>query len=162
MPDQQIELSVYRDLENRMRGQPDDGPLARAAHQKRKRALEADLGDKTFNVVSWGQTKDANPHEMVDLIVAIVTSPPVQAAAVAGAAYVGTVLSSTFSSLLADGVKHLVGKLVGRMTTKEIQDFSIKLPDGSTVNVQSNRQVVITITNGKHVSFSFDNPPTTP
>jgi hypothetical protein len=35
-------LGIYRDLSNRLQNQPDDGPIAREAHQKRRRALEED------------------------------------------------------------------------------------------------------------------------
>ena len=159
MPVEQITLGVYRDLSNRQAGEPDDGPLARAAHEKRRLVLEEDLNEPCFKVVDWGKTKDTKPHEWVQVVVDVVTSPEAQAAATSAVIFLGGVLSKTFSSLLVDGTKHIFWKLWGRMQTKEIEDFSISLPANSTIAITSDRQVHLNIVGGANVSFSFDKPP---
>jgi hypothetical protein len=161
MPGDRIILNVYRDLYNRVIGEPDDGKLAQDAHEKRKRALEDDLNDPSFAVRDWGDTKDSGPHELVHVIVEVLANPATQAAAASAITFIGGVLSGVFSSLIVDGTKNLVRKLVGRMDRKEIQNFWITLPDGSTVGIQSDRAVNINITGGKNWRFEFDKPPIT-
>jgi hypothetical protein len=159
MPVEQITLGVYRDLTNRLIGEPDDGTLAREAHKKRRLALEEDLNEPCFKVVNWGDTKDSEPHEWVQVIVEVVTSPAAQQAAASAVIFLGGVLSETFSSLLVDGTKHIFWKLWGRMQKKEIEDFTITLPANSTIAITTDRQVNLNIAGGGNVSFSFDKPP---
>jgi hypothetical protein len=159
MQQDRIVLSVFRDLSNRALNEPDDGPLAKAAHEKRRQVLEEDLNEPCFMVADWGLTKDTNPHELVTVIVELLQNPATQAATASAIAFIGGALSGAFSSLIADGTKYIVKKLVGRMDRHEIQDFWITLPAGSTVQVQSDRTVRINLTGGKDWSFNFDTPP---
>src|SRR5262245_61403640 len=116
MPEQlRLWLGVYRDLSNRREDEPDNGPMARAAHEKRRQALEADLNDPCFAVVDWGTTKDQEPHEFVQIIIDVMTGPGAQAAAAAGLAFIGGILSKAFSSVLVDGTRRLIEKLVPRV-----------------------------------------------
>ena len=82
MLENQIELGVDRDFENRRQNEPDDGPLARIAHEKRRSVLEADLAEPAFTVLDWGDAKDTEPHEFVAVLIAVLSSPVVHAAAV--------------------------------------------------------------------------------
>jgi hypothetical protein len=155
----QLILGVYRDLENRRCGEPDDGPLARAAHQRRRQALESDLAEPCYMVVSWGDTKDTRPHELVEVVVGFLSSPAVHAAVVPAAAFIGGIFANTFTSLLVDGVKALFVKLVERVRQKDCQDFYIKMSDGSTINVRSDCNVEVHLQDGRYISFSYNNPP---
>ena len=82
-----IELHVYRDLSNRIAGEPDDGPMAREAHRRRAQALHDEL--KAFNVTDWGLTDDKKTHELVALIIGFLAAPAVKAAVVPALAFVG-------------------------------------------------------------------------
>lgn len=161
MPAERLTLGIYRDLSNRLIPEPDDGPVTRAAHEKRRLALEADLDDPCLSVVNWGQTKDKEPHEYVEVVVEILKSPEVQAAAASAVAFIGGVLSKTASSLLVDGAKHLIQKLWSRMQTKEVEDFNVTFPAGSAIHIASDRKVHIRLASGESWSFEFDKPPST-
>jgi hypothetical protein len=159
MQQDRISLTVYRDLANRQLGEPEKGSLAKAAHEKRRQALEEDLNEPCFMVADWGKTKDTDPHEVVSVIVELLQNPATPTATESAIAFIGLVLSAAFSSLITDGTKYLVKKLVGRMDRREIEEFSITLPAGSTVEVKSDRTVRINLTGGKDWSFNFDTPP---
>ena len=157
-----IKLDVWRDLKNRLEGEPDDGPLAREAHQLRAAALHEDL--REFEVVSWGDTDDVEPHELVSLTIAILAAPAVKAAIVPAAAFVGGVLSDVVTSTVADGVKYLLSKFARRVrpsagkTTglKPFQNFGIQIPKSASVAVDLDGVVLVTLASGKSVSISYD------
>lgn len=155
MSTEQITLGVFRDLTNRFRGEPDDGPLARLAHEKRKEALEEDLGAPGVKVVDWDQTKDQNPHEYVQLVVEFLSSPAVHTAGITAAAFIGGVLSNACTSVVSDGIKFIFEKLVKRMKKKEIQDFNISSSGGIVINVHSDFRGTIVI-NGQSKTFQAD------
>jgi hypothetical protein len=155
MSTEQITLGVYRDLTNRFRGEPDDGPLARSAHEKRKKALEEDLCAPGVKVADWGDTKDQNPHEYVQLVVEFLSSPAVHAAGISALTFVGGVLANACTSIVSDGVKFIFEKLVKRMKNKEIQDFNITTSGGATIIVHSDFKGTIII-NGETKSFQAD------
>jgi hypothetical protein len=79
---------------------------------------------------------------------------------VPAAAFVGGVLADTFKALLVDSVKDLLAKFSHRMRKKDIGDFQIKLPDGSTIIVAPDAKVTLSIQGGRKVSFDYDTPPT--
>ena len=60
---------------------------------------------------------------------------------------------------MVDSVKDLLVKFVRRICKKEIEDFYIKLPDGSTISVTPDVKVSLALQNGKLVSFDYDTPP---
>jgi hypothetical protein len=159
MNENQIALGVYRDLENRRLNEPDDSPRAREAHEKRRCALETDLAEPWITVLDWGDTKDARPHEYVEVLVGITSNPAVHAAVVPAAAFIGGVLADAFKSKLVDGLKNLIPKLISRIRNKDIQDVHIRLPDNSTVQVGADSRVTLRLQGGKLVSFEYDTPP---
>lgn len=151
-----IELHVYRDLSNRVAGEPDDGPMAREAHRRRAQALHEDL--KAFNVTDWGLTDDAKTHELVALIVGFLAAPAVKAAVVPALAFIGGILSESFKAVVADGVKSLLTSLIGRIREpkKSVQDFWIVLPDKTQLKVDANATIQLTLKSGKLVSLNYD------
>jgi len=155
MSAEQITLGVYRDLTNRLRGEPDDGPLARSAHEKRKKALEEDLLNPSVSVADWGETRDQNPHEYVELVVEFLSSPVVQMAGMSALTFIGGALSSVCTSIVSDGVKFIFERLVRRMKNKEIQDFNINISGGATIIVHSDFKGTVII-NGGTKSFQAD------
>ncbi len=160
MNENQIALGVYRDLENRRLNEPDDGPRASEAHKRRRRALEADLAEPWINVLDWGDTKDARPHEFVEVLIGILSSPAVQAAVVPAMSFIGGLLAETIKSELVDGLKNLIPKIVAQVRKKDIQDVYIRLPDNSTVAVRADSKITLSLKGGKLVPFEYDTPPT--
>jgi hypothetical protein len=78
----EIRLSVYRRLDDRAEGLDARSPYALELHDRRKAALHEALdGVPEWEVTDWGYTDDNKPHELVDLVIAIVSSPHFQAAA---------------------------------------------------------------------------------
>lgn len=159
MNENQIELGIFRDFENRRLGEPDDGARAYEAHEKRRRALEADLGEPWIAVLDWGDTKDKRPHELVTVLVAFVSSPAVQAAMAPAISFIGGVLGEAFKAELVDGVKSLIPKLVAHTRSKDIEDGYITLPDNSSIRISPDSTVTMSFKNGKLWSFEYDNPP---
>ena len=155
MSNEQITIGVYRDLTNRGLGEPDDGPLAQQAHKKRRKALEEDLGVSGLRVLAWGDTKDQRPHENVQLVIEFVSSPAVQTGALAALTFIGGTISKACSSVVADGLKYVIGKLIARMRSKEIENFSIQAPGGVSINVHQNFSGTITVS-GQTFDFQAD------
>ena len=69
----QIRLIVYRRLDNRLEGLPDDSPQALELHNRRRATLHEVLdGNPGWIVPHWGKTDDTVPHEWVELVVEFV------------------------------------------------------------------------------------------
>jgi len=151
-----VELHVYRDLSNRVAGEPDDGPMARRAHRLRAEALHEELKD--FDVIDWGATDDKQTHELVSLVVGFIKSPEGQAVLVPALTFMGSILSESLKSVVVDGVKALVTRIVGRMRgpTKSIQDGLLVLPDGSRLRVAPDATLQLTLKSGKLWSLHYD------
>jgi hypothetical protein len=132
-----IKLSVYRDLSNRVVGEPDDGPLARRAHKFRGQALHAVLDDPAFRISSWGDTDDEEPHELVEVTAVVVGALKVAAGTAIGM-FVAEILKDVAKDTLKAAVVKLVEGLYKRMKGKNraIQDFYLELNKGVTIHVQ--------------------------
>lgn len=159
MSTNELLLGVYRNLQNRTLGEPDDGPIAQEAHEKRRLALEEILAQPGIVVLDWGDTKDKASHEFVELAISVVSSPMLHSAVVPAAAFLGGVLAETLKSTLVDGIKYLFANLVSKVRRREIQDFSITLPNGIRINVDPDCEVRYSQSDGKTATFNFDNPP---
>jgi hypothetical protein len=160
MPENQLRLGVYRDLANRALGLPDDGQLARAAHQKLRLALKEELTEPCFSVLDWSETKDIEPHDSVELVVAVVSSPTFQDAVVPTAIFLDGILAQSQSSSMIDATKYLVVKLIPKMRWHEIGGFYIYLPDGTQVSADTNCRISISLRGGPRVTFDYERPPT--
>jgi hypothetical protein len=134
-----IVLTVWRNFENRKRNEPDDGPLALAAHQRRQKILEEDLHEPTYNVVNWGFTKDKEAHEGVELIIHLASDPNVQSIVGSIGLFVAGAIAEGVKSIIADGVKGLWNKLTKRAQSDDIDSFQIVVParEGGTVTISS-------------------------
>jgi hypothetical protein len=126
-----LELCVYRRLDNRMEGLPDDSPRALDLHEKRKRALHDVLdGELALDVVDWGVTDDARPHELVTVVVAVVGPLIVPGLKLLGEKLAEAAVDEVASSV----VKWLIAKLRPKQRAKELNDFQVRLPDGTTIS----------------------------
>jgi hypothetical protein len=65
----EIKIFIYRRLDNRKEGLPDDSPRALELHNRRKKALHDAFDGIEGLTIHWGNTDDTVPHEMVVLSV---------------------------------------------------------------------------------------------
>lgn len=134
---EQIQLHVYRRLDNRLEGLPDDSPRAVELHNERRDALvEALDGRRDMRVLDWGKTKDTQSHELVDLVVEVVTNPAVTGVASAALGWLATRIKDAVSDVAVDGIKGLIQWLLPQQKRRRILDFGIDLPNGARVTVQ--------------------------
>lgn len=132
----QIELGVYRRLDNRPEGLSDDSPRALELHNRRKAALHDVLdGQEAPAVLDWGDTDDTTPHEYVEVIVAI-GAAALKYAIVPGLKFVAEKLAEKAAD---EGTSRVVMWFISKLRPKqeadEILDFLIRMPDGTQIHV---------------------------
>lgn len=163
----QIMLGVYRRLDNRFEGLSDDSPRAVELHQRRQRALHA-LLDKVpgLVVVNWGDTDDTHPHEYVDILLAALASPAIAHAVVPGLKFVASKLAekaldegaSEVVKRAFEWAKWIIPGLRKRQDDKELLDFDIRLPDGTSIRVDppdGAASITISFANGAVSSINY-------
>jgi hypothetical protein len=127
----EMRLLVYRRLDNRFEGLSDDSPRALELHNRRKNALHEVLDEEPgWRVEDWGLTDDSQPHELVELVVAILGSPQFQAVAVPALTFLGgTMVKAAIDEVTSEAVKSLIARLRPKQKQEQILDFEIRLPD---------------------------------
>jgi hypothetical protein len=132
-----LTLGVYRRLDNRFEGLPDDSPCGIELHNRRKEALHAVLDtDESFQVLNWGETNDINSHEFVELTIAGVAGAVFTYAVVPGLLWLGKELAEkAVDTVASEAVKALIAKLSPKQEAKQLLDVTITMPDGTTINV---------------------------
>ncbi|RPJ86989.1 MAG: hypothetical protein EHM18_03395 [Acidobacteria bacterium] len=157
---QELTLHVYRDLSNRLAGEPDDGPSAWLAHRERLRVLREVLEDRAFQVSDWGGADDEKrTHELAEFVVQIIHDPTVQAAMLGAAVYAGKVIAKQVDNLAGHAVEKILDRLISGFKRKKIGDFWISFPDGSRIQLSPNSDVSISIRGGKPIEYHVDSPP---
>jgi hypothetical protein len=138
---EQFTLSVYRRLDNRLDGDwSDSSPLAWELHWRRAVALHEALdGSPSLEVRNWGETEDkVRPHELVELVVAVVGPVVATVAATVPAPileWIAGVLSSLLSDVAVDAVKGLIARLRRKQDENKIADFRLRVGDRDVVAV---------------------------
>ncbi len=132
-----INLGVYRRLDNRLVGLPDDSEMAVELHNRRKEALHEILDNQELaEVIDWGETDDATAHEYVELIVGIIGTGILQPIVIAGIKEVGKKLAEkAVDEATSEFVKWILSKFIKKQKEKKIQDFNIKLKNGISLNI---------------------------
>jgi hypothetical protein len=125
---------------------PDDSALAVELHERRKVALHAVFDSETsIQVLNWGETDDARPHEYVEL--SILGYAVLHYAVVPGIEWLGKKLAEkAVDSALASLIKKVVAIVRPKQESKEILDIVVKMPDGTEIHVDPpDRGATITI-----------------
>src|SRR5262249_32737898 len=123
--DELIRLGVYRNLDNRKEGLPDDSPRAKELHRLRAVSLH-DIFDSVpgAKVVDWGATDASEPHEFVELLLSFtqwVMQPTHLHAASATALEIGKLLgTAAVGESVKEGVKWLFEKCRKKQQAREI------------------------------------------
>lgn len=132
-----VDLNVYRRLDNRLRGEPDDSAFALELHDRRRRALEDALGGSDIEVVDWGLTKDSESHELVELIILPAGAALFEYVVVPGLKRLGEeLLDLGVEKAASEFVKAVVARLRPKQAAQEVNDFWITLKDGTRIDVQ--------------------------
>ena len=136
-PGPTIILGVYRRLDNRFEGLPDDSPRGLELHNRRKEALHEVFGAGTdIQVINWGNTDDTRSHEYVELLIAALATPTFEHVVVPGLKFLAQKLAEkAVDEGVSELVKAVVAKLRRPQEEKKILDFSLSLPDGTIINV---------------------------
>ena len=158
----QIKFGVYRRLDNRFEGLPDDSPRALELHNRRKAALHDVLDNQQLiQVVDWGNTDDTEPHEFVEITLGALASAAFTYAIVPGLQYVGEQLAKKVADqITSETAKWLLSKFMPKQESKQILDFQISLPDGTSIHVDPpdrNAEIRISFADGTVSSITYTN-----
>jgi hypothetical protein len=131
----EIVLSVYRRLDNRSEGLPDDSPRAFELHLERKIALHEALdSSNAWEVRNWGETNSEESHELVEILLSIVQNPHVLSLAGSAAAWIGLEIAKAgLGEIETQAVKALLARLIPQQKQNRILDFTITLQDGTWI-----------------------------
>ncbi|WP_298311906.1 hypothetical protein [uncultured Aquimarina sp.] len=157
----QLTLGVYRRLDNRSLGISDDSEMALELHNKRKDALLDVFEDKEhLQVKDWGETKDTKPHEFTELVIGIVGTAVFNYAIVPGLKYLGEKLAEKLvDDAITNSVKWIIAKLRPKQKSKEILNFQITLPDGTSIYaypIEGNSSITIHFKDGNIETIQYD------
>jgi hypothetical protein len=155
-----IGLGVFRRLDNRQEGLPDDSPRALELHNRRKAALHSVFDrESDIRVADWGQTDDSKSHEFVELSLAAVAGAAFHYAVVPGLQWLGQKLAEkAVDTALAEVAKAVVAKLRPKQEAKQVLDIHIALPDGTTIRVDppdAGATINVTVNTQKSVSINY-------
>ena len=163
--DADLRIGVTRRLDNRLQNLPDDSPCAISLHERRRNALHTVLDPiPTLLVKDWGQTDDRSPHEFIELVLAVTDGAILDVIAGPGLKWLGDQLAALAVDAAAlEAARFLIAKLRPKQQSRELLDFVITLPDGTTVRCDPPGQdatVTVMFASGAKASaiYRFDNP----
>ena len=135
---QQLTVGVYRRLDNRLQGEPEDSDLAWELHRRRRRALEdAFAADSGLQVLDWGDTRDEErTHEFVELLIAAGGAALHYVVAPAAKALADKLIQEGVDRSTSALVKAIFSRLRPKQEDNEIQNVLITLPDGTRIDAR--------------------------
>ncbi|MHA7057696.1 hypothetical protein ACWGOQ_0010785 [Aquimarina sp. M1] len=159
--DHKLVIGVFRRFDHSLVTHTTDEEAELALHNIRKRALiDVFENKKNLHVEGWGEAKDTEPHEFVEIILGIVGTAAFTNVVVPGLKYVGETLAKKLvDDTTTNSVKWIIAKLRPKQISKEILDFQIKLPDGTLISVDPpdrNASITVHFNNGNVESIQYD------
>ncbi|MFD2561447.1 hypothetical protein [Aquimarina rubra] len=156
-----LAIGVFRRFDHELVTDHSDSEAELALHNRRKDALiDVFENEDQIIVKDWGQTKDTEPHEFVELVLGIVGTAVFNYAIVPGLKYVGEKFAEKLvDDTISNSVKWIISKLRPKQESKEILDFQIKLPNGTLIAVDPpdrNASITIHFNDGKVESINYD------
>ena len=151
-----VELTVWRRLDNRLEGLPDNSPRAVELHVRRARALHDTFDkDPAWQVTNWDNTDTPEAHEWV-LLALTWLAPAVKAAALPVAVYIGgRLLEAATDAAVVEPLKDLFSRLFRLQHKKQLQNFEVRLPNGAVVETTyEGTSVTVTLKDGTHFTVS--------
>jgi hypothetical protein len=157
----EMTLIVWRRLDNRLQGLPDDSPEAWELHRRRAEGLHEALdASGPIQVVAWGDTDDEQAHESVELLLAVAAPVVWDKVLQPGLIYVAKKLGDKLVDQASSGaVAWLVGKLRPKQQSKKILDYEVTLPSGIKVTGEPLEQggaIRITMPSGEVTKIEFE------
>ncbi len=153
-------LGVYRRFDLDLIATGDDTEKELILHQRRKSALHDVLDDeKKITISDWGATDDNNPHEYVEIIMGVVGSATFNYVIVPGIKFIAEKFAGkAIEASATEFVKWMVSKLRPKQEAKEVLDFKIDLPDGTSLSIgppDRNSTISITFKDGTVESINY-------
>ncbi len=158
--EQKLVVRVFRRFDYGLVTHSSDLEAELALHNRRKNALlDVFENEKNITVEDWGQTKDTEPHELVEVIIGIVGTAVFNHAIVPGLKYVGEKLAEKLvDDSISKSAQWIIAKLRPKQESKEILDFQIYSPDGTFISVDPpdrNASITIHFKNGRVDSINY-------
>jgi len=139
-----IQLFVYRRLDNRFEDLPDDSPQAFELHLLRKEALHEALGSVDGWKVNWGDADDTKSHELAELLISVVSNPHFQTAAIAAITWAGAEFAkAAISEFAKKAANAVIEPLIKKQKEGKILDFMMRLPGGVMISVSRESEVSV-------------------
>lgn len=156
-----ITLGVYRRLDNRFEGLPDDSERALELHNLRREALHEVLDNQEIaQVIDWGDTNDTNSHEYVEIILSAIGATVIQPLLIKGLEELGKKLAEkAIDETTSEFVKWITSKLTKKQKEQKILDFNIKLKDGTFLRIdppQGTSDVIVHFNDGEVTSIKYE------
>lgn len=156
-----ITVGVYRVQDPRYESLPKKSKELVALHDLRKVALHEILDKETsIQVTKWGDTDDTTSHEYIELVMSLIGSLVLQPLVIAGIKILGEKLTEkAIDEGTSSFVKWVVSQFVKKAKDKKISDFSVKLKDGTLIQVSppsENSQISISFKDGTLESIKYD------
>lgn len=142
-------IGVYRRFDTDLVPTGDDGEKELALHLIRKKALHEVLdNENNVKVSDWGTTDDTSPHEYVEILLGIAGSATFNYVIVPGIKFIAEKFAEkVIEESATEFVKWMVSKMRPKQEAKEVLDFRIDLPDGTSVSIDPpDRDATISIT----------------
>jgi ATP-dependent Clp protease adapter protein ClpS len=155
-----IKLGVYRRLYNRLENLPDDSERAVELHNNRKVSLHEILDNQELaKVIDWGDTDDINTHEYVELIIGIIGTKLLEPILISGIKEIGKKLAEkAIDETTSEFVKWIISKFIQKQNEKKIQDFHIKLKNGTSIRIDPpdwTSEITINFADGEVTSIKY-------
>ena len=141
-----IQLFVYRRLDNRFENLSDDSPRAYELHLIRKEALHEALGDVEGWSVNWGTADDTKSHELSESLISVISNPHLHAAVITAISFLGAELAkTTISEFAKQAVSAILSRLVPKQKEGKILNFMMRLPGGTIISVSRESEMSVSL-----------------
>jgi hypothetical protein len=141
----EVRLFVYRRLDNRLEGLPDDSPRAYELHLLRKEALHEALGGVDGWKVNWFQVDDTKSHELAESFISVALNPHVQTVAIAALTWAGAEFAKAgINELAKQAASAIISRLIPEQKKGKILNFHLKFL-GITIYVSRESEVDVAL-----------------
>jgi|ERR1700722_7004477 hypothetical protein len=143
----EIELYVYRRLDNRLENLPDDSPRAYELHLLREKALHEALGGVEGLSIDWFQADDTTSHELAELWLSF--APHIHTAVVAGMTlFAGELAKAAIGEFAKKAASIVIDPLIHKQKEGKILNFMLRIPGGFMISVSRESEVYVQKDNG--------------
>jgi hypothetical protein len=139
-----VKIFVYRRLDNRSEGLPDDSPRALELHNLRKEGMHEALAGIAGIEVDWGTVDDSKSHELAHSIVTFISDPQIHATVSHAASWAAL---KALEAAIGWGTVEMIKKMIEKMRPKQkegkIVNFWFNLPTHTSVFVSREGEIAV-------------------